>query len=256
VPTNNANQNPEGLPAVWRAVHKLEKDFSEHLANLNRPSFWSKVWVERNWVIPTALLVFGCLCSGIWWIGGLAFDHRFNSDLGPLSGDVHAVYGDVRQLAANVSDLQNQIAILRLSAIPTHELKNHVEELKRIKTTLSQTPKGTPDYWPTAFQVITLLSRAVSNPTVTKSSLIENVTGPPGSYAFNSGDFVLKGVVTGGVFRNSIIRVDPNARLANDRFENCVLVLPYVQNPSEPLQRIGNELLASSDLSNLSIGGL
>src|SRR6266699_847516 len=62
--------------------------------------------------------------------------------------------------------LQAQVVIAKYSASKPQELKIHHDELASVKTTLLDAPRNAPNFWPTTFQVITLLSQATSNPTI------------------------------------------------------------------------------------------
>ena len=63
---------------------------------------------------------------------------------------------------------------------------------------------------------------------------------------------VLKNLIQGMVFKNSVVRFEPSVRLVNDVFINCVFILPTAENPPKALQEIGKTLLAS-DLVNVTL---
>jgi hypothetical protein len=155
--------------------------------------------------------------------------------------------------------LQAQIAVAKYSSAPPQELKKHHDELASVRATLASAPKSEPDFWPVTFQVINLLSQATSNPTVQneqKESVMDTVvSNPPGGMTpvMNS-RVVLKNLVAGVTFINSIVRFDPSVRLANDTFINCIFVFPTEANPPKNLQEIGSELLAA-DLSHATVKG-
>ena len=138
-------------------------------------------------------------------------------------------------------------------------LKSHRGELNNIKSKLATLPNNTPGYWPISFQIISLASRATSE--------LENVAQQPGESSYDNVSsnppgvgfgpienrrVVLKNLVQGMIFKNSIVRFDPSVRLVNDVFINCVFILPTEENPPKALQEIGKTLLAS-DLSNVTI---
>jgi hypothetical protein len=153
---------------------------------------------------------------------------------------------------------QAQIVVQKFSALPRTELKQHHDELANTKATLASVPRDMDNFWPTAFQVIELLSQSTfadfDKIAVKPESEIDDVTSrPPGQMGiFENKKFVLKEHVEGLIFRNSIIRFDPSVVLVNDVFINCVFLLPTQNNPSGPLQEIGRTLL-SSDLSNVTL---
>lgn len=139
--------------------------------------------------------------------------------------------------------MQAQIAATRYSALPRGDLRNHRDELQTVAKSLATAPRNTPNFWPTSFQMITLLSQSISDiePTSTKEVVFEDSSGPvdiaPGAHVF------LKGLITHMVFKNEFIRFDPSVRLSNVTFYNCVFIFPAVQTPSKPLEEIANVLL-------------
>lgn len=102
------NPNPEGLNAVWKAVHKLEKDFESLLNAINAPSFWSKLWGERAWLIPTTLALLGLLGSGVWYVGRLILENHVRSALG-------SIHQEIQDVKATLSAIQ----LKQLSSTPT-----------------------------------------------------------------------------------------------------------------------------------------
>jgi hypothetical protein len=151
--------------------------------------------------------------------------------------------------------LPAQIALSKLKDVPKTKLKEHQDELTSLKNTLGAVPRNTPDFWPTSFEVIRLLSLATSyieNPKSTETT-IENTSG---IRIIKNGDtVVLKGRVQNSTFENSVIRFDPSVELRNVTFRNCVFILPEQLTPSTPLQRIGSALLTASNIADVSITG-
>jgi hypothetical protein len=155
--------------------------------------------------------------------------------------------------------LQAQIVVAKYSNSQPQELKKHHDELASVRATLASAPKSEPNFWPTTFQLLTLLSQATSNPTVQneqKETVLDTVvSNPPGGVApITNSRVVLKNLVAGLTFTNSIIRFDSSVRLANDTFIDCVFIFPSEANPPNNLQQIGSELLAA-DLSHAIIKG-
>lgn len=64
---------------------------------------------------------------------------------------------------------------------------------------------------------------------------------------------LLKNLVYGVYFENSIIHIDTTTRLANDTFVNCIFILPLEANPPKPLQDIGSALLMAADLAHVTV---
>lgn len=155
--------------------------------------------------------------------------------------------------------IQAQIAVAKYSSAPPQELKKHHDELASVRAMLANAPKGEPNFWPTTFQVISLLSQATSNPSIQndqREAILNDVSSnPPGGMSpIMNSRVVLINLVAGMTFINSIVRFDPSVRLANDTFINCVFIFPSEANPSTNLQQIGSELLAA-DLSHTIIKG-
>lgn len=151
-----------------------------------------------------------------------------------------------------------QIAAVRYSTAPPKELKAHRDELADLKRSLANIPPDTPNFWPTSFQVITLLSKTISGikpsskPEVDLTDVSgvnfgKNLVFPPGTRVF------LHKRIANSVFTDTVVRFDPNVILENVTFVNCILIFPELQQPSKPLQNIGNVLLMASDLSNITI---
>jgi len=162
-------------------------------------------------------------------------------------------------IEGTLSLLQAQIAAQKYSTVRPKDLKNYRDELTGIKNNLVQAQPVGPAYWPTAFEIIRLLSQATSDIEVEKvaeqrEGIIDNVgSNPPGGFGpIRNGRVVLKNLVQGVTFINSIVRFDSTVRLANDVFINCVFIFPPGENPPKPLQEIGKTLLAS-DLSRVTL---
>ena len=155
--------------------------------------------------------------------------------------------------------LPAQITISKLSTIPPKELKQHKQELVQAKNALATTPPDTPNVWPTGFEIISLLSRAQFGAEMEKvaqqrEGVMDNVrSNPPGLMApIRNNRIVLKNLIQGITFINSIVRFDPSVQLANDTFINCIFVFPADANQSKPLQKLG-EILLTSDLSHVIV---
>jgi hypothetical protein len=147
-----------------------------------------------------------------------------------------------------------QIAAAKYSSVPPQELKAHRDELMAVKTSVATADKNAPSYWQVSFQVINLLSMAVSyihNPKATESTM-DNISGV--QIRKNGDVVVLKHEISDSVFEDSVIRFDPSVRLHNVTIKNCVCIFPVTgPNPAKPLQDIGNALLMASDISEVSI---
>ena len=63
---------------------------------------------------------------------------------------------------------------------------------------------------------------------------------------------LLKNLIQGVHFKNSVIHFDPSVKLVDDTFLNCVFILPPQENPPKSFQEIGRTLL-TSDLSRVTL---
>jgi hypothetical protein len=256
---------PDDLGGIRNKVSELVGEITgikEELKGLSKPSIWTwGYWEEHKAKLTVILFALAVL----WYVYGLVLDshvgvafHPLQQQAQKLDGDIQHLTGIVSTLQTQVTALQTQVSALRYSAIPPKELKAHVEELKKLKNTLAQTPPTSPGYWPAAFQVIRLFSQStfadIDRLTAARESSYSNVTSrPPGLMGVATNQRVfLKNHVEGLIFKDSIIRFDPSVELVNDVFINCVFLLPVQDNPSKPLQQIGKILLAS-DLSKVTL---
>lgn len=226
-----------------------------------RFSFFSWFWKERNWSIPMAVVLVGAVGGSAIYVAGLEVDKHIQSavttGIAPLQKDIQRIDGDTREIKGILAVLQTRVAVQKYSAVPPKELKTHSEELKQLKTTVAQASPSTPGYWPIAFQVIQLASQSTFTnweKLARRESVFDNVSSrPAGGFGVRENDRAfLKNHVEGLIFKNSIIRFDPNVELVNDVFIDCVFILPVQENPSRPLQQIGKTLLAS-DLSKVTL---
>lgn len=262
---NKKNLQPDDpLAGIRKKIGDLQEDINTIKTALGKPSIWSKIWQERNWSFALILAVLGVIGTAIWYVGGLILDKHVQSALtvanGPLQGDIHRIDGDVQQIKGIVSVLQAQIAAAKYSSAPLQELKKHRDELKEIKDKLATANRSTPSFWPTSFQVITLLFRATS-PIEAKHPLadLSGIHGPGGEAGerfikYPPGSVLkLHDVIEGITFKDAIIYLDSNVILRNVTFINCTLVLPELQTPPKPLEQIGDQLLSASDLSHLTL---
>lgn len=257
--------HPESLNAVWRAVHELENAL-EKLNEVVKEQTWFEklctwLWKERAWTIPGILIVLGGIGTVLYYaeqaileVAGYKIDGRMNKAIEPLNKQIQAIDGNTKRIEGILSVLQGQVIIQNNSSSPHSELWEHHDELKEVKGKLSVADRSTPQFWPTSFQIINLLSQSSSNFDVSNKPqmLIENNFGiviegrPPGTR------FLLKGTNENVVINDGVITFDPNVRLKNVTFINCIFVLPVVQIPSKHLQEIGNALLRS-DISHVTI---
>ncbi len=157
-----------------------------------------------------------------------------------------------------LSFLQAQNVAQKYSAIPVLELKKHRDELATARKVLSGIPQDTPNFWPASFQIITLLSQAQFQlETIGKLPLsimddVKMINMPALGFVVREKNVLLKNLVQGVHFENSVIHFDPSVRLVDDTFANCVFILPPQENPPKSFQEIGRTLL-TSDLSKVTL---
>lgn len=166
----SSNQSHESVSSIWRAVHKLESDFKGLVTNVSKRSawseFWSRFWRERNWAIPTAIIVLSGLAGGVSYVGGLFLDRHVQSALVPLQVDVKRIDAETQQIEGQISEIQ----LRQLSSDPgdpqvNAKVQNILAKAKSGKIQLSaevitdvgerlvEAAKTYPDAW-TALQVI------------------------------------------------------------------------------------------------------
>ncbi len=133
-------------------------------------------------------------------------------------------------------------------------------EINAVRASLASAKNEVAGFWPSSFEIITLLSKASSTEIDfaklenARESVFDNVgANRIGAISPVTGvRAVLKNDVHGMVFRNSIIRFDLSVKLSNDVFVDCIFIFPPEQNPTGPLQQIGRTLLASN-LENVTL---
>jgi hypothetical protein len=267
--TKPSKPYPDDLGGIRNLVNTLKKDVEDLKLKFSKPAApWKWFWAERNWTIGASLVLLGALIAGAGGVSSLILDSHIQKAIGESTTPIHddikknndkllEINGNVQELKGIVSVLRAQIVAERYSAVPIKDLKSHRSELKTIKEDLTQAKSTAPGYWPAAFQVIHLLSQSNVDDTnrfKSQESEFTNVTSsPPGKLSpVLRQRAVLKGHVEGLIFKECIIRFDPNVELKNDLFINCVFLLPIQENPPRPLQEIGRTLLAS-DLSEVTL---
>ncbi|SRR6266478_846192 len=168
------------------------------------------------------------------------------------------------RIEGNLGILQAQNTVTKYSTIPVKELKQHRDELVGVKKSLASLPQDTPNFWPTSFKIINLLSQAQAVSvleTVGKKPIItiENVVAPPPPgpivppRLFIDENLLLKGVVANIIFHGSVIHFDASVQLSNDAFVNCVFIFPPDANPPKNLQQIGSQLLTADFSGEIAI---
>jgi len=227
---------------------KIQAVVSEHL----NPHGWRKA---REFIPLAGILA---VFIGLLALAGSGWNYAF-SRVDKEARFEQSTTDNLSRINEALKLIPTQIAVAKFSSVSPQELKQHKDELASARNSLRSVPRNVPNFWPTTFQVITLLSQATSNPTTQneqKEGVMDNVVSnsPNGVSPVTNSRVVLKNSVAGITFINSIVRFDPSVRLANDTFINCVFIFPSEANPPTNLQQIGSELLAA-DLSHAIIKG-
>jgi hypothetical protein len=260
-----SNENPEGVTAVWRTVHKLESDVRTGFTALRteikaqRFALWRWIWAERNWLFPVALTVLGLIVSGIWYVGGIILDAHIGIVLKDTTNDIATIKGNVGDIQSSITVLRAQVTAQSIAAVPRLDLKKHSGELQQARASLAAVngSNTTAGFWPVSFQIINLLSQANSSLMISdqqESSLDDVSSNPPGGISpITNRRVVLRNLVGGITFVHSIVRFDPSVKLINDTFIDCIFIFPdSMANPPKPLREIGTALL-TSDISRAII---
>lgn len=171
-----------------------------------------------------------------------------------------AIDGRLTAIESSLAVLQARLVSQKLANAPQSDLKIHREEINAVRASLASAKNEVAGFWPSSFEIITLLSKASSTEIDfaklenARESVFDNVgANRIGAISPVTGvRAVLKNDVHGMVFRNSIIRFDPSVKLSNDVFVDCIFIFPPEQNPTGPLQQIGRTLLASN-LENVTL---
>jgi hypothetical protein len=248
MPMNNADRD-------W-VVEKISTAIQSQVA----PQGWKRLRdhlpLAGMYGIFVALIA---LAAGAWYFAFNKVEARatFEANTG---SKLATIDGRLTAIESSLAVLQARIVSQKLANVPQSDLKIHREEINAVRASLASTKDEVPGFWPSSFEIITLLSKASCTEVDfaklenARESVFDNVGSDPiGAISPVTGvRAVLKNDVHGMVFRNSIIRFDPSVKLHNDVFINCVFIFPPEQNPTGPLQQIGRTLLAS-DLENVTL---
>jgi hypothetical protein len=254
----------ERLEALERTVAELNPPPAP--TRVKRASIFHWIWKERNWFIPTlfALLV-GLLIPFSYHVAGLEIDKHIDTKLpvalAPIRDDISHIQNNVQQLTKDVGELKGIVEgpalAKKFSRLSPDELKEKKPELQAIKNGLANAPKDAPNFWPTSFQVINLLSQAMwqlqtigTQPMTEIKNIAIRGVGRGG--LIEGRNVLLSGTVEGFTVENSVVHFDASTRLINVVFIHCVFVFPEQTTPPPVLQQIGSALLAS-DLNRVTI---
>jgi hypothetical protein len=152
--SHSANPNPEGVNAVWRAVHKIEKQLIDVQDSIDTaPSVWSKLWAERSWLIPTILVVLGAIGTATWYVGTLILDRHIHAAIDPVNSNVEALRAlplqNVAQMGQDIASIKATLQawspliapqiLKRSSTLPQPEFEKSLVQLKAVADLASET---------------------------------------------------------------------------------------------------------------------
>jgi hypothetical protein len=252
--------NKERLDGIEARLVSIDKHLGIASPVKSR-SLWNKAGdhkVVAGLIVAAILGLCSLVASAFHSKSNEYVDGRIQTQLSPVSAQLSSIDERLSRTEGALSVLRAEAAAAKYVKSPEKELKTHHDELRDIKDRLAQSKPNVPGYWPAAFQIITLFSRATfdvekvaAGPETSYDNVVSN---PPGIVASTENSrVVLKNLVQGMVFKNSIIRFDPSVHLVNDVFINCVFIFPSTgETPPARLQRIGETLL-SSDLSRVTL---
>jgi hypothetical protein len=235
-------------------IEQIQLEIREHLT----PYGWKKL--QQLLPLAAVIGIFIALLglAGAGWnnaFSRLEKETRFQTQ---TTDTLVQINGSITGLRESLTLLQAQFAAQKYSTIPLKELKPHRDELAGVKKSLASIPQEIPNFWPTAFKIIELLSQSSfadfdKIAAQQESQIVSTTSNPPGGIGTAPNTrFFLKGHVEGLTFKHSIIRFDPDVELVNDVFIDCAFILPIQGNPSKPIIEIGRTLLAS-DLSKVTL---
>jgi len=191
----------------------------------------------------------------LYGAAGVRLDTHIASALNPLHKEIQAADADTKQMAGMLAVLQTKILVQELGALSGLQLREHRDELREARKFLLSANPETPGFWPAGFQLITLLSRATSAAETGKSKevALNDFSGGavPGEFGAR---FVLTGQIKNTVFTEAVVRLDPEVKLENVTFKNCIIIFPDAPKPPKSLQQIASEFLAS-DMLGVTIHG-
>jgi hypothetical protein len=259
--------NPESVPALRKEVKELAHDIEviqESITAAKEPTRW-QVWNSEHpiWSKVVPGLIVALIVAVVSGIGLLIhtstnsyIDGRVRGLIKPLGEQVGKIDERTSRMDGELIVLTARLAATKYSNAPNKDLKEHRDELTAIKKNLATARTDTPDFWPTSFQIITLVSKTNFdvNPSDKPILTLDGATGvfwrafalPPGAH------ILLKHVINDSVFHDVVVTLDSSVELRNVTFVNCVLILPAQENPPKPIQNIGSALLAA-DLAKVTI---
>jgi hypothetical protein len=254
--TATTKERLDGIEARLNAIEK----HPGVIAPVNRTSLWARAGdhkVVAGLIVAAIVGVCGLIIGAFHSQANEYLDGRIRAQVAPVTNLLTTVDERTSRIEGELIILRAELVAQKYSAAKPKDLKGHGDELRGIKNNLAQLKPNSPGYWPAAFQLITLASQATSEvekAAEKQENVFNDVQGTKiGAVVVANNRVVLKNLIQGVIFENSIVRFDPSVRLVNDVFINCVFIFPpNVQTPPTILQEIGKALLAS-DLSKVTL---
>ena len=256
----------ETLSEVSRTIRELQDALESLDVSIENPSRSARFsrWLRNNRGLTflTALVFLIGIAAGSYFLGlkiyklaGVNIDTRIANAFEPAKKELQSAESNTKRLEEQLVILQCKVLAQQIAAIPVSQMREHREELRNARTQLATVNADTPGYWPTTFQLITLLSRATSAVEIEKPKeiVISNVSDFP--FAGELGErIMLSGQIKNTVFTDVVVRLDPEVHLENVTFNNCVIIFPDTSKPSSSIRDIAAQLL-SSNLPHATIHG-
>jgi hypothetical protein len=257
---------PETLHEVSRTIRELQNALEQLDVSIEKPSRSARVslWLRKNRSLPslTTLVFLIGIAAGSYFLGTRIYklatvkvDTHIAAAFEPAKKELQSAESNSRRLEGMLVILQCKVLAQQIGALPVNQLREHREELREARTQLAAVDADTPGFWPTTFQLITLLSRATSAVEIEKPKeiVVSNVSNVP--FAGELGArVVLVGQIKNIVFNDAVVRLDPEVHLENVTFNGCVIIFPNTTKPSNALREIATQLL-SSNLPRATIRG-
>ncbi len=257
---------PETLHEVSRTIRELQEALEQLDVSIEKPARSARVsrWLRRNRSVTsvTTLVFLIGIAAGSYLLGiriyklaSVKIDTHIVTAFEPAKKELQSVENNSRRLEGMLVILQSKVLAQQIAALPVSQLREHREELREARTQLAAVDADIPGFWPTTFQLITLLSRATSAVEIEKPKeiVVSNVSDIP--FAGELGArVVLVGQIKNIVFNDAVVRLDPDVHLENVTFNGCVIIFPNTTKPSDALREIATQLL-SSNLPRATIRG-
>jgi hypothetical protein len=152
-------------------------------------------------------------------------------------------------------ELSHSLPHLRQTILEAQSAKVTVapEDLYELKAKLATVSRSSPDFWPTSLTLLSYLSQVSTGKVLISNIKLQTIMLDKASDHARVTD---SAVTLGGYWRNAVVtrsfvQFDPNVILENVRFDHCVFVFNLYTPPNLRLQRIGDAMLATNNISDM-----